>query len=335
VGSAPEGRTNDGGGSRRSGGQVQNGRQDVRRCRRRRGAHRWCSAAPSPVHRGRGIAATRSPRTGLTAPPGPCHPVPAGRHGWTAGTLPRLTGSRRARWPVPRCAVSLGDGRRRPDEAVSAPAGSSPDGAFGRRAHPAPHDALTEFGPSPDDGPWEEFSARLRFAGGGFDRTDPGNLPGVLGEARDELGADPQYVHYLAVPPSTFAPITEGLVQHGFAAGARVVYEKPYGTPPESFRELDNLVLSLPDEEPGLPHRPRPRQGGHPGPPRAALRQRALPPGLEPRARPAGGDRRAGGARRRRPTRSSRLASGSTPTGGGTCRSCCAPASGWLGAPHG
>jgi glucose-6-phosphate 1-dehydrogenase len=111
------------------------------------------------------------------------------------------------------------------------------------------YETLTEFGPSPEDGPWDEFSKRLRFAGGGFDKTDPGHLLEVLGQAREELGGDPQCVHYLAVPPSTFAPITEGLVQHGLAAGARVVYEKPYGTTPESFRELDNLVLSLLDEE--------------------------------------------------------------------------------------
>jgi glucose-6-phosphate 1-dehydrogenase len=120
-----------------------------------------------------------------------------------------------------------------------------PDEDF--RAHV--QEALTEFGPSPEDGPWNEFSERLRFAGGGFDKTGPGRLPAVVDEVRGELGADPQYVHYLAVPPSTFAPITEGLVQHGLATGARVVYEKPYGTTPESFRELDNLVLSLLDEE--------------------------------------------------------------------------------------
>ena len=54
------------------------------------------------------------------------------------------------------------------------------------------------------------------------DTTDPGHLLEVLTEVRDELGTDPQYVHYLAVPPSTFGPITEGLVQHGLAEGARV-----------------------------------------------------------------------------------------------------------------
>jgi glucose-6-phosphate 1-dehydrogenase len=116
------------------------------------------------------------------------------------------------------------------------------------------HDALSEFGPLGEsgddtDGPWEEFSQRLRFAGGGFGATDPGSLLDVLGKARDELGADPQYVHYLAVPPSTYAALTEGLATHGLTAGARVVYEKPYGTSPESFRELDELVLSLLDED--------------------------------------------------------------------------------------
>ena len=30
------------------------------------------------------------------------------------------------------------------------------------------HDALTEFGPQPDEGLWEGCCSRLRFAGGGF-----------------------------------------------------------------------------------------------------------------------------------------------------------------------
>jgi glucose-6-phosphate 1-dehydrogenase len=116
------------------------------------------------------------------------------------------------------------------------------------------HDALTEFGPlgeAGDDtaGPWEDFRGRLRFAGGGFASEDPGSLLDVLGEARDELGGDVRYVHYLAVPPEAFEGLTRGLAEHGLAEGARVVYEKPYGTSPESFRELDELVLSVLDED--------------------------------------------------------------------------------------
>ena len=43
----------------------------------------------------------------------------------------------------------------------------------------------------------------------------------------------------------------------------------------------------------GLPDRPFPGQGGHPGPARAALRQRAVRRDVEPRARRVGADRRA------------------------------------------
>ncbi|WP_231502649.1 glucose-6-phosphate dehydrogenase (NADP(+)) [Blastococcus sp. URHD0036] len=116
------------------------------------------------------------------------------------------------------------------------------------------HDALEEFGPlgdGDDDAAdsWPAFAERLRFAGGGFDSDDPGSLLDVLAEAREDLGDGVQYVHYLAVPPSAFDGLTRGLDAHGLTENARVVYEKPYGTSPDSFRELDELVLSVLDEE--------------------------------------------------------------------------------------
>jgi glucose-6-phosphate 1-dehydrogenase len=113
----------------------------------------------------------------------------------------------------------------------------------------AVHDALSEFGPKPEDGPWEEFSKRLRFAGGGFEKDDPGSLLDVLEDAKSDLGDNAQYIHYLAIPPSAFAKITEGLGQHGLATGSRVVYEKPFGTSPEGFRELDKTVHEVLDED--------------------------------------------------------------------------------------
>src|SRR6478735_6304286 len=63
------------------------------------------------------------------------------------------------------------------------------------------HDVLSEFGPKPADGPWQEFSDRLRFAGGGFEKSNPGSLLEVLDEAREHVGPTAQLVHYLAVPP--------------------------------------------------------------------------------------------------------------------------------------
>jgi glucose-6-phosphate 1-dehydrogenase len=113
----------------------------------------------------------------------------------------------------------------------------------------AVHDALTEFGPKPEDGPWDEFSQRLRFAGGGFEKDDPGSLLDVIEDAKRDLGKDARFLHYLAIPPSAFGKITEGLGVHGLAEGARVVYEKPFGTSPEGFRELDRIVHQVLDEQ--------------------------------------------------------------------------------------
>jgi len=115
------------------------------------------------------------------------------------------------------------------------------------RAHV--HDALTEFGPKPAGRDWDSFAQRVFFAGGGFSSDSPGSLPDVLGEARTSLGGSPQLVHYLAVPPVAFGGLIQALGRHGLAHGARVVYEKPVGTSPGSFRELDRVVHSVLDEQ--------------------------------------------------------------------------------------
>jgi glucose-6-phosphate 1-dehydrogenase len=111
------------------------------------------------------------------------------------------------------------------------------------------HDVLQEFGPKPEGPQWEAFADRLRFAGGGFEKDDPGSLLDVIAEARRELGEDAQLLHYLAIPPSAFVKITEGLGEHGLTDNARVVYEKPFGTSPENFRELDEAVHKVLDEQ--------------------------------------------------------------------------------------
>src|ERR1700744_4656094 len=108
---------------------------------------------------------------------------------------------------------------------------------------------LKEFGPKPAKDDWSAFSERLQFAGGGFNSDSPGSLLDVLDEARKSLGGSPQLVHYLAVPPVAFSDMTKALGQHGLAEGARVVYEKPFGTSPQSFRALDRVVHSVLNED--------------------------------------------------------------------------------------
>ena len=111
------------------------------------------------------------------------------------------------------------------------------------------HDSLVEFDAAPDPKQWDEFAKRLFFAGGGFSSSDPGSLLDMIDKARTAVGGDPQLIHYLAVPPVAFSELTKALGEHGLAKDARVVYEKPFGTSAENFRELDKVVHSVLDEQ--------------------------------------------------------------------------------------
>src|SRR6202522_33935 len=115
------------------------------------------------------------------------------------------------------------------------------------RAHV--HDALTQFGPKPEGAAWDSFAERVFFAGGGFNSDSPGTLLDVLEKGRNSLGGDPQLVHYLAIPPVAFSETTKALGKHGLAKGARVVYEKPFGTSQQAFRALDRVVHSVLEEQ--------------------------------------------------------------------------------------
>jgi glucose-6-phosphate 1-dehydrogenase len=110
-------------------------------------------------------------------------------------------------------------------------------------------DSVAASGTEPGPQEWDAFAQRVFFAGGGFSADSPGSLLDVVGEARDRLGGEPQLVHYLAVPPVAFAGLTKALGQHGLARQARVVYEKPFGTSREDFRELDRVVHAVLDEQ--------------------------------------------------------------------------------------
>ncbi|WP_448072943.1 glucose-6-phosphate dehydrogenase [Georgenia yuyongxinii] len=96
---------------------------------------------------------------------------------------------------------------------------------------------------------WEAVRRRARYAGRGFTDADPGELPEVLTQVRQELaeesGSDPLVVYFLAVPPAAYPAITRGLGRHGLAPDARVVYEKPYGTSLADFEELDATVRQV------------------------------------------------------------------------------------------
>ncbi|MGB2949170.1 MAG: glucose-6-phosphate dehydrogenase (NADP(+)) [Rhodococcus sp. (in: high G+C Gram-positive bacteria)] len=110
------------------------------------------------------------------------------------------------------------------------------------------HSSIEDFGADLGDEKWDGFAERLRFAGNGFTPEDAGDLPGVVEAGRKEIG-DAQLVHYLALPPNTFVEYTTALGAHGLADGARVVYEKPFGTSQKAFEQLDRVVHDVLDEK--------------------------------------------------------------------------------------
>ena len=97
-----------------------------------------------------------------------------------------------------------------------------------------------------------ELTEHTAYCGDVSEDDSADELPGELTRLRKVLaedGGDVLVVHYLAVPPSSFAPITRALDKAGLTDGVRVVYEKPYGTSLETFRDLDATVHEAFDEE--------------------------------------------------------------------------------------
>lgn len=93
-----------------------------------------------------------------------------------------------------------------------------------------------------DEAAFGRLAALLRYVGGDYrDQATFDRLKAALGEARRPL-------HYLAVPPSMFEPVVQGLEQSGAAQGARLMVEKPFGRDLQSARWL-NRVLHLAFEE--------------------------------------------------------------------------------------
>jgi glucose-6-phosphate 1-dehydrogenase len=59
---------------------------------------------------------------------------------------------------------------------------------------------------------------------------------------REALGIAARPVHYLAIPPSLFATVSDGLAHSGCAKSARVVVEKPFGRDLASAQQLNRTL---------------------------------------------------------------------------------------------
>ncbi|HEY2957864.1 MAG TPA: glucose-6-phosphate dehydrogenase [Actinomycetota bacterium] len=96
-------------------------------------------------------------------------------------------------------------------------------------------ESLKEHG-SYDKDAFAKLASLLRYIDG--DYADPrtfGRLRKALGEAKRPL-------HYLAIPPSMFATVIDGLAGAGAGEGARVIVEKPFGRDLASARQLNRVL---------------------------------------------------------------------------------------------
>jgi glucose-6-phosphate 1-dehydrogenase len=100
------------------------------------------------------------------------------------------------------------------------------------------HDSLEEHG-GVDPTAFEQLSSLLQYVSGNYnDEATYTKLRSALDGARHPL-------YYLAIPPSFFGPVVEGLGKAGCANGARVIVEKPFGRDLASAQSLNQILHSV------------------------------------------------------------------------------------------
>ncbi len=81
--------------------------------------------------------------------------------------------------------------------------------------------------------------SRLRYVDG--DYADPS----TFARLREALNGAQRPIHYLAIPPSLFASVVQGLAASGCAADARVIVEKPFGRDLATAEALDRTLHAV------------------------------------------------------------------------------------------
>jgi glucose-6-phosphate 1-dehydrogenase len=100
------------------------------------------------------------------------------------------------------------------------------------------HTSLEEHG-AVDSAAFAQLSALLHYVSGDYhDAATYTKLRKALGDAQHPL-------HYLAIPPSMFGPVVQGLAQADCVKDARVIVEKPFGRDLASAQELNAILHSV------------------------------------------------------------------------------------------
>jgi glucose-6-phosphate 1-dehydrogenase len=101
-------------------------------------------------------------------------------------------------------------------------------------------DSITEYGGGVDDeDAFEKLTGLMRYVDGNY------NDAATFTELEQNLRDCARPAHYLAIPPSMFETVVEGLGSSGAAKNARVIIEKPFGRDLASAAELNEVLHSV------------------------------------------------------------------------------------------
>jgi len=90
---------------------------------------------------------------------------------------------------------------------------------------------------------FSRLSGLLRYVDGDYQEDDTWKA------LRAALGPALRPLHYLAIPPSLFPTVLEGLGRLGVGDGARLIVEKPFGRDLASARSLNRTIHQVFDED--------------------------------------------------------------------------------------
>jgi glucose-6-phosphate 1-dehydrogenase len=93
-----------------------------------------------------------------------------------------------------------------------------------------------------DEAGFARLAALLRYVDGDY------GDPATFAKLKSAIGSAKSPIHYLAIPPSMFASVVQGLQKCGCSDNARVIVEKPFGRDLASAQALDRTLHEVFDE---------------------------------------------------------------------------------------
>jgi glucose-6-phosphate 1-dehydrogenase len=100
-------------------------------------------------------------------------------------------------------------------------------------------DGIEHAGGVDDEGAFDRLARVLQYVDGNY------NDKATFTQIKRALGEAARPASYLAIPPSLFETVVEGLGSASIAKNGRVIVEKPFGRDLKSARELDDILHSV------------------------------------------------------------------------------------------